>query len=313
MQFKNEEILIYLCLIVVGYYIAKMFSKKCEGFSVGGKTCAEFDTHRCTIENRILNRSNICGSVLLNECTYSDCCEVPHSISCNDYHCPEGTQKNNEQLHCTNEQILNGECNNKCCINDYMYREPSVLTCETVNPEFCPMSTIYNPDNICSGECTTDDCCEQTQLPSNVPERPPPPSPQCQSRENDGGQLGLIQESTCNAITDQQACDVNQVCKWIESSANSSPPSAPEPPAPAPDPAPDRDLPEGTLCARKMSRMSSVCSQEYSSPQEVESGSECCNAINDEFPFFQQHCSEYFTDDFDKINSSLTIASQNCN
>jgi len=32
---KNEEILTCLLLIVVGYFIATMFSKRCNGFSVG--------------------------------------------------------------------------------------------------------------------------------------------------------------------------------------------------------------------------------------------------------------------------------------
>ena len=34
---KVEEILVYLMLIVVGYYIAKMFSRSCNGFRVGGQ------------------------------------------------------------------------------------------------------------------------------------------------------------------------------------------------------------------------------------------------------------------------------------
>ena len=33
---KNKEILTYLFLIVVGYFIAKMFSRSCNGFSVEG-------------------------------------------------------------------------------------------------------------------------------------------------------------------------------------------------------------------------------------------------------------------------------------
>jgi len=37
---KNEEILTYLLLIVVCYTIAKMFSRNCNGFSVGGKACS---------------------------------------------------------------------------------------------------------------------------------------------------------------------------------------------------------------------------------------------------------------------------------
>ena len=33
---KNEEILTYLILVIIGYFIAKMFSRTCNGFSVGG-------------------------------------------------------------------------------------------------------------------------------------------------------------------------------------------------------------------------------------------------------------------------------------
>jgi len=41
---KVEEILVYLMLIVVGYYIAKMFSRSCNGFSVGGQRMTTCDT-----------------------------------------------------------------------------------------------------------------------------------------------------------------------------------------------------------------------------------------------------------------------------
>lgn len=40
---KNHEILTYFLLIVVGYYIAKMFSKSCNGFSVGGTNCSSYN------------------------------------------------------------------------------------------------------------------------------------------------------------------------------------------------------------------------------------------------------------------------------
>jgi len=36
-DFKSEEILTCLCLIVVGYFLAKMFSLRCDGFRVGGQ------------------------------------------------------------------------------------------------------------------------------------------------------------------------------------------------------------------------------------------------------------------------------------
>ena len=32
---KSEDILTCLCLIVVGYFLAKMFSKRCDGFRIG--------------------------------------------------------------------------------------------------------------------------------------------------------------------------------------------------------------------------------------------------------------------------------------
>jgi len=34
---KVEELVIYLMLIIFGYYIAKMFSRSCNGFKVGGR------------------------------------------------------------------------------------------------------------------------------------------------------------------------------------------------------------------------------------------------------------------------------------
>ena len=45
---KSEEILTYLCLIVVGYFLAKMFSLRCDGFSVGGnQTCEDMPQGGC--------------------------------------------------------------------------------------------------------------------------------------------------------------------------------------------------------------------------------------------------------------------------
>ena len=35
---KVEELIIYLMLIIVGYYLAKMFSRSCNGFKVGGRS-----------------------------------------------------------------------------------------------------------------------------------------------------------------------------------------------------------------------------------------------------------------------------------
>jgi len=40
---KNEEILTCLLLVIVGYTIAKMFSKSCNGFSVGVQNSVDAD------------------------------------------------------------------------------------------------------------------------------------------------------------------------------------------------------------------------------------------------------------------------------
>jgi len=62
---KVEEILVYLMLIVFGYYIAKMFSRSCNGFSVGGSiTC--LDKHKVT---QLFNNGISCpgNKQLINE------------------------------------------------------------------------------------------------------------------------------------------------------------------------------------------------------------------------------------------------------
>ena len=48
---KVEEILVYLMLIVGGYYIAKMFSRSCNGFSVGGQLDCETELLARSIMN----------------------------------------------------------------------------------------------------------------------------------------------------------------------------------------------------------------------------------------------------------------------
>jgi len=52
---KNDEILTYFLLIVVGYCIAKMFSRSCNGFSVGGQSqvnCSTYNNNKKECEKR---------------------------------------------------------------------------------------------------------------------------------------------------------------------------------------------------------------------------------------------------------------------
>ena len=58
---KNEEILTCLLLIVVGYFIAKMFSKRCNGFSVGGQGNESSNLFPFDKKYIDLRAKNICG------------------------------------------------------------------------------------------------------------------------------------------------------------------------------------------------------------------------------------------------------------
>lgn len=57
---KSEEILTCFLLIVVGYYIAKMFSRTCNGFSIDGQSnsCDKFDPVKAPIGRFVQVNSN---------------------------------------------------------------------------------------------------------------------------------------------------------------------------------------------------------------------------------------------------------------
>ena len=68
---KVEEIVVYLMLIVVGYYIAKMFSRSCNGFSVGGQLKCNGMLHSsCDSGTRLIADQNV-----LTTNFQRDCCE----------------------------------------------------------------------------------------------------------------------------------------------------------------------------------------------------------------------------------------------
>jgi hypothetical protein len=64
---KNDEILTYLLLIIVGYIIAKMFSKRCEGFSVGANDADCESSSDCV-------SGNCCTSTIFSTCGGENCC-----------------------------------------------------------------------------------------------------------------------------------------------------------------------------------------------------------------------------------------------
>ena len=95
--FKTEEIITCLLLVVVGYFIAKMFSERCgcNGFSIGGayggSDCGGLydpndNTTYCSFRNDAslkykCNTSPVCNSFTKGECNGPDslCCNDPDS------------------------------------------------------------------------------------------------------------------------------------------------------------------------------------------------------------------------------------------
>ena len=77
-ELKSEDILTCLCLIVVGYFIAKMFSRRCNGFSVGGqpettefKLCQLNGAQKCspTCTNQYFRKFNLDGNKITPTCS----------------------------------------------------------------------------------------------------------------------------------------------------------------------------------------------------------------------------------------------------
>ena len=69
---KSEEILTCFMLIIVGYYIAKMFSRRCNGFRVGGQP-------RQPLNDYIMN---------------------PYLINCNEMRYKDGATERDKALAC---------------------------------------------------------------------------------------------------------------------------------------------------------------------------------------------------------------------
>lgn len=146
---KSEEILTYLCLIVVGYFLAKMFSLRCDGFSVGGQP-------ECRIYN---NNMNACNNSTMG-CAYqnnsqqcvetellSDKAEAPPPVGMNerpfipteqDQHCIRNiAQGLNELGSPRSNQTYNQYCKDKgedkeCFYSNY-HDEHTCRSCKSID------------------------------------------------------------------------------------------------------------------------------------------------------------------------------------
>ena len=78
---KVEEILVYLMLIIVGYYIAKMFSRSCNGFRVGGQETLpchilnDTPLHNCTSGKIPLSQSDMENTHATGNTFQDICCQ----------------------------------------------------------------------------------------------------------------------------------------------------------------------------------------------------------------------------------------------
>jgi hypothetical protein len=146
---KNEEILIYFFLIIVGYYIAKMFRRRCNGFSVGGQlnnTCYRYTE----------NLSEVCD---INEDNLNyDCCSILTSSDC-DISTLNNTKLENSILkaknNCTKTQYDDMEImkNSDKQFNTCFFPDPSPTACNATlypwnNSVYCNPKWGYD-DTAC--------------------------------------------------------------------------------------------------------------------------------------------------------------------
>ena len=128
--YNVEECLTFFMLVVVGYFIAKLFSQKCNGFSVGAQI-------KC---DKIKNPTN-CRRHRIHGCELKD-------DKCTYKNAPAPAGKKDNDSECNSDFVCkSGYCNgsNKCegCPNDPNYK---------LNPQDC--SKCKNNDKLEPPNCT---------------------------------------------------------------------------------------------------------------------------------------------------------------
>ena len=169
---KSEEILTYLLLIIVGYYIAKMFSRRCNGFSVGGQGTRSTNDHcinnlaqgLADLGNANINEYNLyCSN---NGCYYSNKNSEHTCRSCESIDLSTIIDQNKEQ-YCSGLGALatGGACHydssRDICVSN-------LKTCESFDSDACPLEKSYNyQGNKCVSDCTINDCCVNSGFLNN--------------------------------------------------------------------------------------------------------------------------------------------------
>ena len=142
--YSIEECLTFFMLIVVGYFIAKLFSQKCNGFSVGAVTCKDQNPGKCKI------LSNCRWNELESKCTNKYAPAPAPAVICN-----------------KNEDCKSGICHK----NPITKLGNCVNKCSDLNPRACrvhPDKCRVENNNCMSKKGYGESCEENNECQSGV-------------------------------------------------------------------------------------------------------------------------------------------------
>lgn len=185
--YSVEECLTFFMLVVVGYFIAKLFSQKCNGFSVGAQTtcdgisrlrCEKFHPGRCEwVNNKCTNKNTPApaptpagkknnGSVCNdnNDCI-SDYCNMNIKIKPNFNGMCDAKQEcdNNQQEYphcdtCINDNLQFPDCTE--CKNNDKLRPPNCTECKEGQYKYPECTELKDCNEIDSVYCIFNPFCE---------------------------------------------------------------------------------------------------------------------------------------------------------
>ena len=169
---KNEEILTCLMLVVIGYFIAKMFSRSCNGFSVGGQQCTQLVRER-------LNNMPGGQRPLESDCQNMRCGFDPNMNGGICKECEEHNYNNCNNIHnCRYEEHYDQYYNDGQCIFNGPEEPPppppppppeTKTGCVAkYNPQYRPCTRINNYSNFIDRQnsCVADSNCEWIPEPA---------------------------------------------------------------------------------------------------------------------------------------------------
>jgi len=183
--YSVEECITFFMLVVVGYFIAKLFSQKYNGFSVGAQTtcdgiksrtrCRKFHPGRCEwVNNKCTNKnSSVCNDN--NDCKSGICHKNPITKlgncvnKCSDLN-PRACRVHPDKCKVENNNCIskkefgelckeNNECQSGVCHSKDFADPYKCMNCSDVNKLTCEVSpSLDGHGDVCKIDKTTDEC-----------------------------------------------------------------------------------------------------------------------------------------------------------